>query len=281
MPERKNSVLEKIETRQLRITGCKICFRNTSIRFKKVPISIAVILFIGFNAIAQVQSQDSGTFSPVYEIVRLKHVINIDGNWDKPEWKKVKSIEIKNFIRMEPKFRPLVQAKMMYDSENVYVIFRVQDRNVRSITTEINGPVWKDSAVEFFFSPNSEFPLNFFNLEVNCGGTPLLEYNPNPRIGPKPVPEDIKKIEIGHSLPKIVDPEISGPLTWTVEYRIPLNMLENYSKISRPQKGVIWKANFYKIAEITSNPHYASWSPINHPKPQFHLPQYFGTLKFQ
>lgn len=250
-------------------------------KLNKVVTGIFIVLFAGFNAIAQVNRLDSKRFQPVYKIVRLNHSIKIDGNWDKPEWKKVKSIEIKNFIRMEPKFRPLAQAKMMYDSDNVYVIFRVQDRSVRSITTEINGPVWKDSAVEFFFSPNTEFPLNFFNLEVNCGGTPLLEYNPNPRIGPKPVPEDIKKIEIGHSLPKIVDPEISGPLTWTVEYRIPLNMLENYSKISRPKKGVIWKANFYKIAEITSNPHYASWSPITHPKPQFHLPQYFGTLKFQ
>ncbi|HEY1063376.1 MAG TPA: carbohydrate-binding family 9-like protein [Daejeonella sp.] len=280
MPERKNSALDKKETILLRIAAFKICFNYNSIKLSKAATSTFIILFVGFNTIAQVQSRDSGTFSPVYEIVRLKHVINIDGNWDKPEWKKVKSIEIKNFIRTEPKFRPMVQAKMMYDSENVYVIFRVQDRNVRSITTEINGPVWKDSAIEFFFSPDSEFPLNFFNLEVNCGGTPLLEYNPNPRIGPKPVPEDIKKIEIGHSLPTIVDPEISGPLTWTVEYRIPLDMLENYSKISRPEKGVIWKANFYKIAEITSNPHYASWSPITHPKPQFHLPQYFGTLKF-
>ncbi len=254
---------------------------HNNMKLNKLITGIAIFLIIGLNTFAQIHRPNSNTFPPVYEIVSLKHTLKIDGNWDKPEWKKVKSIEIKNFISMEPKFHPLAQAKMMYDSDNVYVIFRVQDRNVRSITTEINGPVWKDSAVEFFFSPNSEFPLNFFNLEVNCGGTPLLEYNPNPRIGPKPVPEDIKKIEIGHSLPKIVDPEISGPLTWTVEYRIPLDMLENYSNISRPKKGVIWKANFYKIAEITSNPHYATWSPINHPKPQFHLPQYFGTLKFQ
>ncbi|MDP3469673.1 MAG: carbohydrate-binding family 9-like protein [Daejeonella sp.] len=248
---------------------------------KKAITTLFIVLLLGHNAIAQVSRLDSEGFQPVYNIVRLKHAIKIDGDWDKREWKKIKSIEINNFIRKNPEFRPIVHAKMMYDSENVYVIFHVQDRFVRSITTEINGPVWKDSAVEFFFSPNTEFPLIFFNLEVNCGGTALLEYNPNPRIGPKPNAEDIKKIEIGHSLPKIVDPEISGPLTWTVEYRIPLNMLENYSKISRPKKGVIWKANFYKIAEITSNPHYATWSPINHPKPQFHLPQYFGTLKFR
>jgi hypothetical protein len=267
--------MQEAKTSDLQEKNTGICepeqfLNHKNMKLNKLITGITIFLIIGLNTNAQIHARNSNTLPPVYEIVSLKHTLKIDGNWDKPEWKKVKSIEIKNFIRMEPKFHPLALAKMMYDSENVYVIFRVQDRNVRSITTEINGPVWKDSAVEFFFSPNSEFPLNFFNLEVNCGGTPLLEYNPNPRIGPKPVPEDIKKIEIGHSLPKIVDPEISGPLTWTVEYRIP-----------RPKKGVIWKANFYKIAEITSNPHYATWSPINHPKPQFHLPQYFGTLKFQ
>ncbi len=250
-------------------------------RYNKAIAGIFIFLLIGVNVPAQKNKLNSKSLAPVYNVVGLKHPIKIDGNWDKKEWKKIKSIEINNFIHKEPEFRPITHAKMMYDSENVYVIFRVQDRNIRSITTEINGPVWKDSAVEFFFSPNTEFPLNFFNLEVNCGGTPLLEYNPNPRTGPKPDSVDIKKIEIGHSLPKIVDPEISGPLTWTIEYRIPLSMLENYSKISRPKKGISWKANFYKIAEITSNPHYGTWSPIKHPKPHFHMPLYFGILKFQ
>jgi len=93
--------------------------------------------------------------------------------------------------------------------------------------------------------------------------------------------EDIKKIEIAHSLPQIVDPEITEPVTWTLEYRIPLVMLEKYSNVTRPKQGVVWKANFYKIAEKTSNPHYITWSVIENDKPNFHLPKFFGTLKFQ
>ena len=50
-----------------------------------------------------------------------------------------------------PEFRPAVKAKMTYDDENLYVIFRVQDRYVRCITKDFNGPVWEDSCVEFFF----------------------------------------------------------------------------------------------------------------------------------
>src|SRR3546814_10195264 len=58
-----------------------------------------------------------------------------------------RSIEITNFMGEVPAFVPNAQVKMMYDDQNVYVIFRVQDRYVRNVTKDIGGPVYKDSAV--------------------------------------------------------------------------------------------------------------------------------------
>jgi hypothetical protein len=213
-----------------------------------------------------------------YQVKRLNKPLKIDAKWNKSQWRSAKALEVKSFIRENPEFKPDVKAKMMYDSDNLYVIFKVEDKYVRSITTQINGPVWKDSAVEFFFSPNIA-SASYFNLEVNCGGTPLLGYNTTPRA--KPAVEDIKQIEIAHSMPEVVDPEIKSPVTWTVEYRIPLAMLRKYTSVTEPKKGVKWRANFYKIAENNSNAHHASWSPILHPKPTFHLPQYFGEIEFK
>src|SRR5690606_17191249 len=195
---------------------------------------------------------------PVYDVVRLREPMSIDGNWDKAQWQNAKSVTVGNFIREDPKFRPAVQAKLMYDEDNIYVLFCVQDQYVRSITTEINGPVWKDSAVEFFFAPDSAAPEKYFNLEINGGGTPLLGYRPN-----RPGVDDIKTIEIAHSLPKVVDPELKSPLTWTIECRIPLAMLKKYANVVQPAPGVHWKGNFYKIAENNSNPHHASWALID------------------
>jgi len=237
-------------------------------------IVLSVILCI--SGILKAQPNKPVGNAPVYEVARLKKPMKIDSKWYKAAWRKVKSIKIENFIRESPEFKPEVQVKMMYDSENLYVIFLVKDKFVRSITTEVNGQVWKDSAVEFFFSPDTAMPLSFFNLEVNAGGTHLLGYKSK-----KPELEDIKKLEIAHSLPSVIDPEIKEPVSWTIEYRIPLDMLEKYSNVTRPEKGVLWKANFYKIAENNSNPHHATWSLITHPKPTFHLPQFFGTLAFQ
>jgi vancomycin resistance protein YoaR len=79
---------------------------------------------------------------------------------------------------------------------------------------------------------------------------------------------------------KTIDPEISNEVTWTLEYRIPLEVLEKYAPVTRPDKGVRWKANFYKIAENSTNPHYITWSEVENDKPNFHLPQFFGTLVF-
>lgn len=220
--------------------------------------------------------QSSINKSPTYAVKKLESPLTIDGNWDKPEWKNVKSVSITNFIREKPAFRPVTEVKMQYDDENIYVIFRVRDRYVRCITGKVNGPVWEDAAVELFFCPDTSRPDKYFNLEINCGGTPLMEYRSN-----NPSEQDIRSIVIAHSLPKRIDPEIVEPVVWTIEYKVPLAMLEKYGVVTRPAKGVKWKANFYKIAENNSNPHHITWSPVTHPKPHFHMPDYFGTLVFQ
>jgi hypothetical protein len=218
----------------------------------------------------------------VHNVVKLEQSIKIDGDWNKKQWQNINAVDITNYMGRIPGFQPTVKARMMYDDENLYVIFHVRDRYVRCITNSINGPVWKDSCVEFFFSPDSNLPERYFNLEINCGGTPLMHYNivPNKNKSELEV-EDIKMVEIAHSLPQLIDPEITESVTWTVEYRIPLILLKKYSNISHPKPGIEWRANFYKIAENCSNPHYMTWSVVNNPIPNFHLPQFFGLLKFQ
>lgn len=217
----------------------------------------------------------------VYEAARLAGTMKIDGDWSKPKWKNIPAVGISNHMGIRPGFFPQVKSKLMYDPDNLYVIFNVRDKFVRCLTKYINGPVWEDSCVEFFFSPDTGFQERYFNLEVNCGGTPLMHYNVIPREKITELdPADIKKIEIAHSLPCVIDPEIKDAVEWTLEYRIPLNFLKKYSHLTPPEPGVIWKANFYKIAGNNSNPHYLTWTVVKNSVPDFHLPAFFGDLKF-
>lgn len=217
----------------------------------------------------------------IYNISKLEKSICIDANWDKPQWQKAETIEINNYMGELPVFRPLTEARLLYDDDNIYVIFKVYDKYVRCKNSQVNDTVWEDSCVEFFFSPDTDFPERYFNLEVNCGGTALMQYNIVPRdYFIKVDPVDISRIDIAHSLPEIVDPEITDEITWTIEYKIPVNILGKYSGITLPEKGITWKANFYKIAVNSTNPHYIAWSPVANEKPDFHLPEYFGSIKF-
>ena len=220
--------------------------------------------------------------TPVYQVKKLKKPMKIDADWNKSQWKKIKEINILQHMGKIPAFIPTAKAKMMYDEQNVYVIFLVNDRFVRSVAEEYNGPVFRDACVEFFFSPDTSLPDGYFNLETNAGGAILMHYQifqktPNQVLAA----DDIKKIEIAHSLPAKVDPEIKEPVTWTLEYRIPIDMLKKFSNVTQPKAGVTWRANFFKTASTTSNPHYITWSFVDNPTPRFHLPQFFGTLRFK
>lgn len=218
----------------------------------------------------------------LYRVTKTGQPMPIDGNWDKPQWQAIEAIDIKHLMGDTPVFLPTVKAKMLYDTGNLYVIFRVEDRYVRSVTTVTNGPVWEDSCVELFFSPDTSAPDQYFNLEINCGGAALMKYNIIPRKEYKSLdPEDIEMIEIAHSLPDQIIKEIIDPVTWTLEYRLPFELLEKYAPVIRPGSGVTWRANFYKIADKTSNPHYLTWSLIDQDEPDFHLPGFFGKLIFQ
>ena len=217
-----------------------------------------------------------------YKVRKIASPLAIDGDWNKKIWQQTESLSLDYDMGDSLKFRPSVEAKLLYDSTSLYVIFKVDDQFVKCRTTEPNGPVWTDSCTEFFFAPNLSVPERYFNLEINCGGTPLMFYNLVPRKNFTVVDaEELAMLEIAHSLPKYIEEEITEPVQWTLEYRLPLDLISHYAETEKPESGVIWNANFYKIADETSNPHYLTWNPVQKAEPDFHLPEFFGKLLFE
>ncbi|MDT0677184.1 carbohydrate-binding family 9-like protein [Autumnicola musiva] len=217
----------------------------------------------------------------IHTLGKLTQPVEINNDWYKSPWEGIEPLEVKKYMGPKPVHKPRVQAKMAYDKEAVYVIFRVVDRYVRCVRTDYQNPVYKDSAVEFFFSPSKDPSKGYFNLEVNCGGTALFKFRSEEK-GNVLIPEsDFRQIDIAHSLPKVVDPEIKSEVIWTIEMRIPINILKQYYDVTPPAPRAKWRANFYKIADESSHPHYLTWSKVDYPKPNFHLPQFFGILVFE
>lgn len=203
-------------------------------------------------------------------------------DWDQFPWKDLPSQLIQNHMGTTPPHFPRTEVKIAYDDTTIYLMFRVADRYVRALAREDQDNVWEDSCVEFFFTPGSDVSKGYFNLEMNCGGTLLFHFQPGSGRDRIVIPQkECVRIGRTHSLPQRVDPEIQDPVTWTVSYGIPLALLEIYCRVDMPGPGVAWQGNFYKCADKTSHPHWLTWAPVHFPKPNFHLPQFFGILQFQ
>jgi hypothetical protein len=207
----------------------------------------------------------------------------LNGAWDSAAWAGAATAEIANFRPESKAHRPRVQARILYDDAALYGIYRVEDRYVRCVHGSFQDPVCRDSCVEFFFQPH--VGSGYYNFEFNCGGTFLCMYVRDCRRAVDGFAdytwmraEDGRKVEVWHSLPARVEPEITEPTLWFLQFRIPFATLEPYCGALGAPQGKEWRGNFYKCGDQTSQPHWASWAPVD--ELNFHLPRCFQTLRF-
>jgi hypothetical protein len=203
-------------------------------------------------------------------------------DWDAPDWQGVPTLAVDLPVGGRYDHQPRTLARLAWDEECLHVIFRVEDRFVRAVAGRYQDPVCLDSCVELFFTPGLDLREGYFNVEMNCGGTSLFHHQRDRGRVRRDVSEaDGRRLEPAHTLPVRVDPELPGPLAWAVAYRIPFEVLERYAPVDRPRPGAAWRANLYKCGDATSHPHWLAWSPVDVPKPDFHRPEFFGTLRFE
>ena len=60
---------------------------------------------------------------------------------------------------------------------------------------------------------------------------------------------------------------------WSLELEVPFDLICEGGKA--PER---LQANLYKCGDKTAVPHFLSWNPVEVPAPDFHRPEFFGTL---
>ncbi len=208
----------------------------------------------------------------------------LDAAWESLLWQRAEEAPIRHFHPASSAHRPIARARVLYDRRSLYVQFHVDDRHVRCTRTHYQESVCQDSCVEFFVQPDPGG--GYFNFEVNCGGTLLLYFIEDPirtadgfaRFTPVTA-EYGRRVRIAHSMPAVVFPEAPGPVCWQVGCQIPVDLFEAYLGPLGSLSGQTWRANFYKCADGSSHPHWASWSPIGE-ELNFHQPACFAPLRF-
>ena len=209
-------------------------------------------------------------------------------NWEAELWQAADTLDVALYRWQDSGHHPPTQARILYDDSHLAVIFRVEDRYVRAVAENFGDPVSNDSCVEFFVSPYAMGQTDaYFNFEFSCGGTMLLRRcsstaerewgRPNPLLAES----DASVVNVAATMPKIVEPEIAEPTTWSLEYCVPLTLFHQYFIDSPPPApGSEWKGNLYKCGGLTSHPHAGTWAPVETDAPNFHQPAYFQPLRF-
>ena len=155
--------------------------------------------------------------------------------------------------------------KMLRGPEGISILMHTKEKNLRSQCTLQNGEVCRDSCMEFFFKPNP-WDERYINFEINPDGVMHVGIGVN-RYG-RVLDDTDRAVFNVQSVPNDGD--------WILKFYIPdLFLLTHFEKIAK-----VCKANFYKCGNDTDHPHYGAWSPVEVERPDFHLPDFFGTIEF-
>lgn len=193
-------------------------------------------------------------------------------------------------------YAPAAEFRLAHGEDALLVEYRVTESGTRAVATADNGRVWEDSCVEMFLSPCPDSDI-YYNLEANCLGIVLLANRGGGREVEHAPMEVLQTIERCSSLAEAAAggrvqtkqgqaksseraplPRMEGEHTWTLALKVPYSTFWKDQE-QFPPRGAM-AANFYKCGDKTANPHFLSWSPILAPRPNFHLPQFFGRIIF-
>ncbi|HLR51102.1 MAG TPA: carbohydrate-binding family 9-like protein [Candidatus Sphingobacterium stercoripullorum] len=185
----------------------------------------------------------------------------------------VQYIDRMNWVDQYP-FKPDVTFKMAYTDEAFLLHYSVKERELRAVEDSDNGRIWEDACVEFFIAP---FEQDFYyNFEFNCTGRLLLYGGAKgDRI---PAPEAVlKQIKRWSSLGNEPFKLKEGENQWELSVIIPFTAFFRHED-ERILEQESLRANFYKCGDNLPTPHFLSWKPIKTEKPNFHTPEFFGSL---
>lgn len=165
-------------------------------------------------------------------------------------------------------YMPKVRFAIAYTDACILLHYKVSEQTVKAVTLEDQGPVWKDSCVEFFSCPGDDGI--YYNIESNCAAAVLVAAGPD-RNDREPAPAEV--------LQGIKRYRFQSGNDWELALMIPYSTYFKHDITSLAGRRI--GANFYKCGDDLPVPHFVTWNPVNTEKPDYHRPEFFGTLLFE
>ena len=168
-------------------------------------------------------------------------------------------------------YTPKAQFQVAYHNQGIVLHFDIDEEFVKAECIRPNENIWEDSCVEFFVSFDDR--KSYYNLEFNVLGTGLIGYGTSDKSSRKRLSsEEILTIDTFSQVKTV-----NGRKNWKQILAVPFTVFGiSVSEI----EGTTIAANFYKCGDGLPNPHFIAWNNIENPRPNFHLPEFFGELSF-
>jgi hypothetical protein len=177
----------------------------------------------------------------------------------------------------EHPYLPEVSFRIAHNGSSIFLNYHIKEKTVRALHSKDNGMVWTDSCVEFFLLPPGK--KEYYNIESNCIGTLFFGIGKDGRYRESALPEFSNQIQRWSSLGNQPFEERIGEVEWELSLIIPTSAF--FKGDIKNLSGQTMRGNFYKCGDELVNPHFLSWNPINAKSPNFHLPEFFGSLVFE
>jgi hypothetical protein len=173
-------------------------------------------------------------------------------------------------------YLPEVAFAIAYTEKEILIRFYITEDYFKAEKIHTNEQVCEDSCVEFFVSPAADGI--YYNFEFNGIGTCLLGSGTSRRTSVRADTSLVSRIRRRSSAGSKPVAEQTGRFTWDIVAAIPLTAFYRHSIESL--QGLTFRANFYKCGDMLSVPHFITWNPVETEKPDFHRPEFFGSIKF-
>ncbi len=167
-------------------------------------------------------------------------------------------------------YRPVTYGKMAYQKDDCFIIAMTCEEKepIREYFND-EDPVFLDSAMEAFieFAPES-MKGTYVNIEMNANGAMLNRYG---QVPPG------RKVYTEFTDARCSVTAYKKDTSWTVEAIIPLQYVKDLFHRNTFLPGDHIRCNFYKLcAKDLPTKHYGSFTIIDHPTWNFHMPEFFA-----
>jgi alpha-galactosidase len=129
--------------------------------------------------------------------------------------------------------------------------------------------LWDRDVAEVFLQPDLSLPRSYWEFEVAPNGKWI---DLDIALGEKPP---------GHkgdprSGIKVRTQVAEAKKVWTADMALPMRTLT-----AEFDAAAVWRTNFFRVEGRAEPRFYSCWQPTKTPRPDFHVPQAFGELRFR